>query len=151
MITAVTGFDHVAITVSDLGRALEFYRDALGLQEVERHRLEGEGISAMAGKPDVVMDVVRLTTGNPPGILIDLQQYVRPEGATSTAELGDVAHTHVCFVVRDIEAACAELRGRGVTLVSDPVAFELESGRLRVVFVKDPDGAVIELVEYPPV
>jgi catechol 2,3-dioxygenase-like lactoylglutathione lyase family enzyme len=56
----------------------------------------------------------------------------------------------VCFVVGDIVAACAELRERGVTLVSDPVAFELESGRLRVVFVKDPDGAVIELVEYPP-
>ena len=150
MITAVTGFDHVAITVSDLDRSLEFYRDRLGLQEVERHRLEGEGISAMAGKPDVVMDVVRLTTGNPPGILIDLQQYVRPEGSTSTAELGDVAHTHVCLVVSDIDAACAELRERGVTLVSDPVTFELESGRLHVVFVKDPDGAVIELVQYPP-
>ncbi|HEY3613539.1 MAG TPA: VOC family protein [Gaiellales bacterium] len=150
MITAVTGFDHVAITVSDLDRSLAFYRDALGLQEVERHRLEGEGISAMAGKPGVVMDVVRLTTGNPAAILVDLQQYVQPEGPTSTAELGDVAHTHVCFVVNDIEAACAELRGRGVTLVSDPVSFELESGRLRVVFVKDPDGAVIELVEYPP-
>jgi catechol 2,3-dioxygenase-like lactoylglutathione lyase family enzyme len=150
MITAVTGFDHVAITVSDLDRSLEFYRDALGLQEVERHRLEGEGISAMAGKPGIVMDVVRLTTGNPPGILVDLQQYVHPEGSTSTAELGDVAHTHVCFVVSDIEVACAELRGRGVALVSDPVAFELVSGRLRVVFVKDPDGAVIELVEYPP-
>jgi catechol 2,3-dioxygenase-like lactoylglutathione lyase family enzyme len=150
LITAVTGFDHVAITVSEMNRSLAFYRDALGLQEVERHRLEGEGISTMAGKPGVVMNVVRLTTGNPAGILVDLQQYVHPEGPTSTAELGDVAHTHVCFVVGDIEAACAELRARGVTLVSDPVAFELESGRLRVVFVKDPDGAVIELVEYPP-
>jgi extradiol dioxygenase family protein len=33
--------------------------------------------------------------------------------------------------------------------VSDPVEFQLSSGVLRVVFLKDPDGNVVELVQYP--
>jgi catechol 2,3-dioxygenase-like lactoylglutathione lyase family enzyme len=55
-----TVLDHIAVTVSDMDRSLHFYRDLLGLREVERHLLEGETISKMAGKPGVVMQVVRL-------------------------------------------------------------------------------------------
>jgi glyoxylase I family protein len=146
---AVTTLDHVSITVSDLERSLGFYRDLLGLREVERHRLEGEGISTMAGKEGVVMQVVRLAAPQTAGILLDLQQYLAPRGSTSDASLGDVGHSHVCFGIDDIDGACAELRGRGVELVSDPVSFELETGVLKVVFLKDPDGNVLELVEYP--
>lgn len=149
MITAVTTLDHVSVTVSDLERSVAFYRDLLGLQEVERHRLEGEGISNMAGKPGVVMEVVRLASAETPGVLLDLQQYLQPPGSVSDAKLGDVGHSHICFGVGDIQAACRELRARDVELVSDPVAFHLSSGVLRVVFLKDPDGYVLELVEYP--
>jgi catechol 2,3-dioxygenase-like lactoylglutathione lyase family enzyme len=103
----------------------------------------------MAGKPGVVLQVVRLAAPQTPGILVDLQQYLAPAGSTSNAQLGDVGHSHVCFGVADIAGTCAALRRHGVELVSDPVAFELESGVLEVVFLKDPDGNVVELVEYP--
>ena len=63
----VTELDHIAVTVSDLDRSLRFYTDTLGFTEVERHRLEGETISAMAGKPEVVMQVVRLKPPEGPG------------------------------------------------------------------------------------
>lgn len=43
-----------------------------GLQEVERHRLESETISAMAGKPGVVIQVVWLALRQMPGMLLDL-------------------------------------------------------------------------------
>src|SRR5690348_2444246 len=145
----VLTLDHVSITVSDLDRSLTFYRDLLGLREIERHRLDGEGISTMAGKDGVVLQVVRLAAAQTPGILLDLQQYVAPPGSVSDAQLGDVGHSHVCFGIDDIDDACAELRARGTELVSEPVSFELESGVLKVVFLKDPDGNVLELVEYP--
>lgn len=149
MITSLTTLDHVSVTVSDLERSLAFYRDTLGLKEVERHRLEGETISTMVAKAHVVMQVVRLVAPETPGIMIDLQQYVEPGGSISTAQLGDVAHSHFCFGVKDMGNACRELRERGVELVSDPVVFHLSSGELKVVFLKDPDGFVLELVEYP--
>ena len=49
MINSVNVLDHISVTVSDLERSLAFYRDLLGLREVERHRLDGDTISKMAG------------------------------------------------------------------------------------------------------
>jgi catechol 2,3-dioxygenase-like lactoylglutathione lyase family enzyme len=149
MIQSVKVLDHIAVTVSDMQRSLAFYRDTLGLREVERHRLEGETISKMAGKPGVVMDVVRLAAPDTPGILLDLQQYVSPQGRVSDAQLGDVAHAHFCFGLPDVWAAYRQLSAQGVKFVSEPVSFDLEWGIVHVVFLKDPDGFIIELVQSP--
>lgn len=146
MISSVNVLDHIAVTVSDLERSLAFYRDTLGLKEVERHHLEGETISKMAAKPDVVLDVVRLCAPDTPTILIDLQQYQSPKGRVSDAKLGDVAHSHFCFGVPDVWEAYRELSAKGIEFISEPVTFDLESGILHVVWLKDPDGFILELV-----
>ena len=149
MINSVNILDHVSVTVSDMERSLAFYCDLLGLKEVERHHLEGETISKMAGKPDVVMEVVRLEAPETQGVMLDLQQYVTPEGKMSEAQLGDVAHSHFCFGVPDVWAAYRELKAKGVEFVSEPVSFDLEWGIVYVVFFKDPDGFILELMQVP--
>ena len=149
MINSVNILDHVAVTVSDMERSLTFYCDLLGLKEVERHHLEGEIISKMAGKPDVIMEVVRLEAPETPGVLLDLQQYVAPEGKVSDAQLGDIAHSHFCFGVPDVWAAYKDLSEKGVEFVSEPVSFDLEWGIVYVVFFKDPDGFILELMQVP--
>lgn len=149
MINAVNILDHVAVTVSDMERSLAFYCDLLGLKEVERHRLEGETISKMAGKPDVIMEIVRLEAPETPGVMLDLQQYVEPEGKVSDAQLGDIAHSHFCFGVPDVWAAYQDLKAKGVIFISEPVSFDLEWGVVYVVFFKDPDGFILELMQVP--
>ena len=146
---AVTILDHIAVTVSDMERSLAFYCGLLGLEEVERHRLEGDTISRMAGKPEVVMQVVRLKAPGSPKVLLDLQQYLKPPGAASTAQLGDSAHAHFCFGVPDVQATWRDWSARGVDFVSEPVTFDLGWGVVHVVFFKDPDGFVLELVQDP--
>jgi catechol 2,3-dioxygenase-like lactoylglutathione lyase family enzyme len=149
MISSVNILDHLSVTVSDMDRSLAFYCDLLGLEEVERHRLEGEAISEMAGKPNVVMQVVRLQAPETPGILLDLQQYIKPQGKLSDAQLGDVGHSHFCFGVPDLMGTYSALKAKGVEFVSEPVSFDLEWGIVKVVFFKDPDGFVLELMEHP--
>ena len=149
MINSVNVMDHISVTVSDMERSLAFYRDLLGLEEVERHRLEGEGISKMAGKECVIMQVVRLQAPQTPGVLIDLQEYIAPKGKVSNAKLGDVGHSHICFGVPDVWAAYRELTAQGVEFVSEPVSFDLEFGVVHVVFFEDPDGYILELMESP--
>ncbi len=149
MITSVNILDHVSITVSDMNRSLAFYCDMLGLKEVERHHLEGDTISKMAGKPGVIMEVVRLIAPETPGIMLDLQQYVVPEGKVSDAQLGDVAHSHLCFGVPDVWAAYQDLKAKGVEFISEPVSFDLDWGIVYVVFFKDPDGFILELMQVP--
>lgn len=149
MINFVNILDHVSVTVSDMERSLAFYCDLLGLKEVERHRLEGETISKMAGKPDVIMEVVRLEAPETPGVMLDLQQYVAPKGKVSDAQLGDVAHSHLCFGVPDVWAAYKDLKTKGIEFVSEPVSFDLDWGIVYVVFFKDPDGFILELMQVP--
>ena len=145
--------DHVAVTVSDLDRSVDFYTNLLGFEEVERHRLEGQEISAMAGKPNIIMQVVRLATPETPNILLDLQLYIEPPASVSDATLGMANHGHLCYGVSDLEAAHKDLTQKGVEFVSEPVIFDLgeewDYGALKVVFLKDPDGFIIELVEMP--
>ncbi len=147
----VKNLDHVAVTVSDLERSLPFYKDIMGLKEIERHLLEGETISTMAGKPEVVMQVVRLASPDTPDILVDLQQYIKPKGEIANAALGMANHSHFCFGVDDIDATYDELRKKGVEFISAPVSFDLgeewEYGVVKVVFFKDPDGFILELME----
>src|SRR5205085_103941 len=81
-----------------------------------------------------------------PGVLIDLQQYIAPEGKPSDSKLGDVANAHFCFGVKGLPEAYKALSARGVQFVSEPVTFELEGGTVHVVFLKDPDGFVLELM-----
>jgi len=149
----IKNLDHVAVTVSDLDSSLHFYTNLLGFEEVERHRLEGQTISAMAGKSNVIMQVVRLATPETPNILLDLQLYIEPPGGVSNAELGMANHAHLCYSVSDLEAAHKDLTQKGVEFVSEPVIFDLgeqwDYGALKVVFLKDPDGFIIELIELP--
>ena len=141
--------DHLAVTVSDLERSLHFYRDLLGMQEAGAHDLEGEGISRMAGKPHVRMKVVRLICPETPDIQIDLQQYLEPKGKVDAGQLGDVANAHFCVEVENVAETYNDLKAKGVEFVSDPVTFDLgEEGVLKVVFFKDPDGYILELVGY---
>ena len=149
MINSVNILDHISLTVSDMDRSLAFYCDLLGMKEVERHRLEGETISKMCGKPEVVMQVIRLEAPDTPGIELDLQQYVVPVGSVSTAQLGDVAHSHFCFGVPDVWASYNELKSKGVEFISEPVSFDLGWAIVHVVFFKDPDGFILELVQEP--
>ena len=149
MINSVNILDHISLTVSDMERSLAFYCDVLGMKEVERHRLEGETISKMCGKPEVIMQVIRLEAPDTPGIELDLQQYIVPEGRVSNAQLGDVAHSHFCFGVPDVWATYHELKSKGVEFISEPVSFDLGWAIVHVVFFKDPDGFILELVQEP--
>ena len=107
----------------------------------------------MAGKPSVIMQVVRLASPDTPEVLVDLQQYLEPKGEVSNAALGMANHSHFCFGVKNMDAAYQQLRSKGVEFVSPPVTFDLgedwDYGALKVVFFKDPDGFVLELVEMP--
>ena len=143
-----TKFDHVAVTVSDMERSLKFYCDLLGLKRESEHDLEGEVISRMAGKDKVRMRVVRLVCPETPGIQIDLQQYLHPQGKVADSKLGDIANSHFCVEVDDIKKAYSELKTAGVEFVSEPVEFDLEhEGKIGCVFFLDPDGYVLELMD----
>ena len=114
---------HFSFTVSDLERSQAFYGGVLGLEEVER--------------PDFGIPGVWYGVGETQIHLIG-----KPENAdtgTPSPKLTPIAN-HSAFQIEDYDAAIARLRDTGVEFVE----LSREVGQ---IFVRDPDGNIIELIQ----
>ena len=123
----ITGMAHACFTVSNLDRALSFYRDQLGLTEAF----------------DFVNDA-----GYRHGIYLYLggRNFIELfEGPLDGPAKGQ-SFRHICLEVDDLNATVAELRERGVE-VSDP---KLGHDRSWQAWITDPDGNRFELHQYTP-
>ena len=114
----------IAIPVSDVDRAKAFYTEQAGF---------------VADHDHAVSDDIRFVQLTPPGSACSI---ALGKGVTD-AEPGSVKGMQI--VVPDIEAAHAELAGRGVA-VSDVQDFPWG----RFVFFQDPDGNAWAVQQLPP-
>jgi lactoylglutathione lyase len=119
---------YVILFVADLERSVAFYRDVLGVP----FRLQGDGYVEFAteGARFGLYDRGRLgeLTGQ------DAAAPGRPGG-------------EVVFLVGDVDAEAARLRGAGATILNGPV--DRVWGH-RTLHLEDPDGFVVELAEEIP-
>jgi catechol 2,3-dioxygenase-like lactoylglutathione lyase family enzyme len=143
----VKALDHIAITVSNTQRSLEFYVGKLGLKQVEQHQLEGDKVDEANGTHGARAQSTRLAAPQTPHLLIDLLEYFEPAGTTYITPMGSVGSCHFALSVEDLPAAVKDLLAQGVKFVSGPVNFQLTHGSVSVCFCFDPDGNIIELVE----
>ena len=132
--------DHYAVTVSDLDRAVEFYRDTLGLDVVDEFSVSGEGFASAVGVEGATGSFVHLDAG---GTRVELVEY-DPQGEPSAADsLDRPGATHLGFTVPDLDAFHDDLPEAVDTLSSPRTT---DSGA-RILFVRDPEGALIEVLE----
>ena len=124
---------HVSLAVHSLDAALPFYRDVLGLPLRERRALPERGLN-----------VAFVGVGESQ---IELLEPVDPDGTVARflARRGEGLH-HVCFEVPDVDAAIAELAGRGVDLI-DRDAAPGAQGRVAFLHPRAGHGVLIELQE----
>jgi catechol 2,3-dioxygenase-like lactoylglutathione lyase family enzyme len=139
---------HTGITVSDLERSIRFYRDLLGCEVSPVVRAEGPLFEAVTGVPGCRIDIafVRL-----PGHVIELLCYREPQGRASGLRACDPGFMHVCLKVEELDRVIGLLRSAGFEALgpTQQAAGGPVDG-LKVVYVRDPDGVVLELIEEPP-
>jgi len=144
----ITGVDHFGVTVSDVQRSLQFWRDLLGLEEVGRGVIEWEHLDRLVALPDTKIEWVELTI--PGGGTVELSQYHRPVGEpVAPGEENQPGRSHISLLVGDLRSVLADLRAAGVRARTDePVDIPIGAyagGKAAYVF--DPDGVEIELIE----
>lgn len=140
--------DHTGITVRDIEASLAFWRDVLGFKVMYRARRTGRFAEEVTGVPEAEIEIAVLLA---PGHKIELLQYYAPnERQHLKPRSCDLGSVHIAFDVDDLDAALAHLEASGWTAVGDPqtIAGGARSGT-RVVYIRDPDGATLELMQPP--
>ena len=112
------------VRVSDLEASLQFYCNALGLQELKRYDNDQGRFT-----------LVFLSAPNDEAAQVELTYNWDPEPYAGGRNFG-----HLAYAVDDIYATCERLAKHGVTISRPP-----RDGRM--AFVRSPDGISIELLQ----
>ncbi len=140
----VERFSHLAIRVSDLPRSRRFYRDALGFEERTQLSIEGGPTALLLDAPGVKLDAVFLERD---AVQIELQQ-IDYQGADARSGFVRIGLAHLGLRVSDLDAVVADAIAAGGEVL-EASRFENSEYDSQIVFVADPDGTLIELIESP--
>ena len=138
----IKGIHHVAVGVPDFDRGLEFYRDLLGFEVVERTGWDRNNTLAdrAVGLDETAAKMAMLKA---PNAFIELWQYSNPEPADHRQRPCDYGFPHFCLQVEGIQEEYDRLSAGGMRFVGPVVDF----GEISAIYGKDPFGNIIELYE----
>jgi catechol 2,3-dioxygenase-like lactoylglutathione lyase family enzyme len=143
----------VGFTVSDMDRSIAFYRDVLTFKPVRDIEVDGPEYDQLYGCFGVRARVVRMQLGEQQ---IELTQFLAPPDVRPIpvpSYSNDLWFQHFAIVVRDMDAAWAQLRKHHVRQISPrpqtiPLSNQAAAG-IRAIKFRDPDGHNLELLWFP--
>jgi catechol 2,3-dioxygenase-like lactoylglutathione lyase family enzyme len=140
--------------VSDLDKAIKFYRDGLGLdvQGAPANADDNAALRNMFGLPDARL---RWTIGRPAGMRsgVEIVEITKAAGKPLERRVQDSGAFTLIVLVRDLDAAFARMKALGTPMVTKggaPIAVPGGANKTRAVIMKDPDGHFVELVQPDP-
>ena len=150
---AVQSVAAVGFTVAEMDRSVSFYRDVLTFKPISDVEVDGPEYDHLWGVFGVRARVVRMQLGEQS---LELIQFLAPPDARSIpvpSYSNDLWFQHSAIVVRDMEAAWAQLRAYHVRQISPrpqtiPVSNAAAAG-IKAIKFRDPDGHNLELLWFP--
>jgi len=145
----ITGFFHAGVTVSDMDRALTFYRDTLGLEVAFDTVIDGPYLPVLLGLD--FTDIRAACLAIPGGGFLELLEYRGIERLPAASRPCDYGGGHLCLYVDGIDelterAFAAGYRARSagpVDVIAGP------NRGARALYLLDPDGFPVELFQRP--
>jgi catechol 2,3-dioxygenase-like lactoylglutathione lyase family enzyme len=140
-------FCHLVVGVTDMDRALAFYRDTLGMELVFETLISGEPFDALLHATR--KQEGRVVGGLLGGLMVELlslgpKPAVKP-ATDKPARRGITGIHNVSLSVIDLDETHRRITAAGYTPDQEP----FEIGGVRMFFVKDPDGTPVEFIELP--
>ena len=144
----IHGINHVAISTGDIERAVTFYRDLLGFEEVFTLNWDvgDQVLDDITGLEGSSARIVMLKAGN---ACVELFEYQTPppKPGQPRRPVCDHGITHICLQVSAIDEEYARLKAAGMTFHCPP---QRVGSDIVATYGRDPDGNVVELLEVPP-
>jgi catechol 2,3-dioxygenase-like lactoylglutathione lyase family enzyme len=146
---AVLGVSHVAVGVADMDRALEFYRDLVGLEVSLDVEEGGFGSSRQERRRAVYLRSPDEAEPHRSFIVLDQQLTRDPFG--NPPRLFQLGTHHFSFWVDDLEQRVQRILEAGFRVVVPPTVSDAKaygeppgSGRYLTAIVKDADGNPVQ-------
>jgi catechol 2,3-dioxygenase-like lactoylglutathione lyase family enzyme len=164
---------HTNVVCTDFEKSYAFYTEKVGLVPLTRRRagisdpvkparagdgrLPGEARTrpehgaasarALGMEGDMgSRGVLLYWPGSPEGPYIDLLQWAEG-GQPLERTPKQTGLARLAMQVDDIEGEYRQMRERGIEFLSEPTAILLGATTIKIVFFRDPDGTLLELVE----
>jgi catechol 2,3-dioxygenase-like lactoylglutathione lyase family enzyme len=148
---------HVNVNCSDFDRSLAFYtligfKEYLDFSKVDDGRTFGDiGLGPLFRRPaDLHGRATFLVLGDDPwATRLDLIEWVRPKSEpVPKRTLSHLGVARICLKVRDCAALHAKLKAGGYDVYSEPGLIDMGGTRQYVFCCEDPDGVVIEFMQF---
>jgi catechol 2,3-dioxygenase-like lactoylglutathione lyase family enzyme len=136
-------FCHLVVGVTDMDRALAFYRDVLGMEVVFESLISGEPFDAVLHAKR--KQEGRVVGGLLGGLMVELLSLGSNPGPEQPVRKGITGIQNVSLSVTDLDDTHRRIVAAGYKPDQDP----FEIGGVRMFFVKDPDGTPVEFIELP--
>jgi catechol 2,3-dioxygenase-like lactoylglutathione lyase family enzyme len=148
----VVSVDSIGITVNDLDRAVAFYSDVLGFEQVAESEVTGEKYERLYGVFGLRLRTATLRLGQE---RIELMEFLAPRGRPIPADSksNDGWFQHVAIIVSDMDAAYRRLREHHVQHASSGPQllpqWNPNAGGIEAFYFRDPDGNHLEVLHFP--
>ncbi len=144
---AVLRFGHLGICVTSLAASVPFYRDLLGFRALTQVEVRGADADKLLGLTGVDQTTVFLERD---GVRLALFEFRTPIAAATRRRraMNEPGMAAIMLRVDDLDATLAKARAASVETLDSTRTDYPEYGS-RLVFITDPDGTMIELVEIP--
>jgi catechol 2,3-dioxygenase-like lactoylglutathione lyase family enzyme len=149
-------------SVADLDKTVAFYRDGLGMQPVGPG---GKPVTAMPAPKPLDEDLSKFTDTHGakfrnamfhiPGMTLDLEltEFTGTPVKKAVPHMQDPGAATLVLTVRDVDAALDGVKKNGGSILSrgrEPMKIGGEKSQSKSVFVRDPDGFMLELAGIQP-
>ncbi|CAG7628151.1 Ethylmalonyl-CoA/methylmalonyl-CoA epimerase [Paenibacillus solanacearum] len=119
--------EHIGVMVNDMDASVKFYTEVIGLQLVNRAKLDDGvelGFLSFPGSSDIELELIG-------------------RGSDGLSDSGKVHH--IAFTVSDIEAEVERLKGLGVRMMDQAPRVILNG--VKIAFFYGPDGERLEFFQ----
>ena len=140
------GFNHTGVIVTDLDRAIGFFRDLLGFELLSRAPRDPALLGRMTGLARPQVEIVHLQG---PGHRVELIRYGGAAGRSiDPPKVYDDGAAHIALDVDDVAAAVAAAAAHGLAPVGEIITIDAGPNRGRqVVYLASPYGLLIEFIQ----
>jgi catechol 2,3-dioxygenase-like lactoylglutathione lyase family enzyme len=146
----IKGIFHVNINCSNFERSLEFYK-MLGFNvAVDIPEGGSDDMNKGLGLKNAIGRAAIMQLGDGPrGTRLDLIEWKSPASKGKPyAKLNHLGIARVALFTKDLPETYEELRSKGVKFISEPVVLHTAAGDARYACFYDPDGTILELIEF---